>query len=74
METRRGGGRGRTLVWSVVQAALVLAPVAFGAFLITAYPLGADQGIYATVADGLRRGLSPYRDLFDLKPPGIYYA
>jgi hypothetical protein len=74
METRRGGGRGGTLVWPVVQAALVLAPVAFGAFLITAYPLGADQGIYATVADGLRRGLSPYRDLFDLKPPGIYYA
>lgn len=57
-----------------VEAAAVLAPIAFGAFLITAYPLGADQGMYVTVAEGMRHGRLIYRDLFDIKPPGVYYA
>jgi len=36
-------------------------------------PLGRDQGIFAYVADGILRGLSPYTQSFDLKPPGIFF-
>jgi membrane-associated phospholipid phosphatase len=31
-----------------------------------------DEGVYATVANGLLHGQLPYRDLFDHKPPVIY--
>lgn len=34
-------------------------------------PLGIDQGIFATIAWALRRGLALYRDVWDQKPPGI---
>jgi len=36
-------------------------------------PFGRDQGIFATVASGLLEGKMPYRDLWDHKPPGIYF-
>jgi hypothetical protein len=35
-------------------------------------PLGPDQGVYTTIAWGLQRGLTLYRDLWEQKPPGIY--
>lgn len=35
-------------------------------------PLGPDQGVYTTIAWGLERGLTLYRDLWEQKPPGIY--
>jgi hypothetical protein len=35
-------------------------------------PMGPDQGVYSTIGWGLRRGLVLYRDLWDVKPPGIY--
>jgi len=34
--------------------------------------MGPDQGVYATIGWGLQRGLVLYRDLWELKPPGIY--
>jgi hypothetical protein len=37
------------------------------------YPIGVDQGIYSIVGQGLLHGQLPYRDFWDLKPPGIYY-
>ncbi len=37
-------------------------------------PIGIDQGIFATAAWGLSRGLMLYRDLWDQKPPGIHLA
>jgi len=36
-------------------------------------PFGRDQGIFATIASGLLEGKIPYRDLWDHKPPGIYF-
>jgi len=36
-------------------------------------PFGRDQGIFATIASGLLQGKIPYRDLWDHKPPGIYF-
>lgn len=36
-------------------------------------PFERDEGMYASVADVIDRGGLPYRDVFDNKPPGIYY-
>jgi len=73
-EAGRAGRRALSFLKGAGKVVVVLAPAAFAAVLVTAYPFGADQGIYATVADGIREGLAPYRDIFDLKPPGIYYV
>src|SRR5574341_2317581 len=35
-------------------------------------PFERDEGVYATVAQGLLNGQVPYRDLFDNKPPLVY--
>jgi 4-amino-4-deoxy-L-arabinose transferase-like glycosyltransferase len=37
-------------------------------------PFGRDQGIFATIASGLLEGKIPYRDLWDHKPPAIYFV
>jgi 4-amino-4-deoxy-L-arabinose transferase-like glycosyltransferase len=37
------------------------------------YPFGSDQGAFADVADVIARGGVPYRDVWDIKTPGIYY-
>jgi hypothetical protein len=36
------------------------------------YPFGRDQGVFTDVAAVLLRGGVPYRDVWDIKPPGIY--
>ena len=35
-------------------------------------PFERDEGVYATIAQGLLDGKVPYRDLFDNKPPLVY--
>lgn len=40
--------------------------------LLFAY--GRDQSIYAVVAAGMLEGQVPYRDLWDFKPPGIFFV
>ena len=35
-------------------------------------PFERDEGVYATVAQGVLHGKVPYRDLFDNKPPLVY--
>ena len=35
--------------------------------------IDADEAVYANTARGILRGLLPYRDLIDQKPPFIYY-
>ena len=37
------------------------------------YPLGRDQATYSVIGQGLLRGQLLYRDLWDIKPPGIFY-
>jgi hypothetical protein len=39
-----------------------------------AYPFGRDQAVFAYVGQVIARGGMPYRDAWDLKPPGIYLA
>ncbi len=38
------------------------------------FAFGRDQGIYAVVAEGILHGKMPYRDIWDFKPPGIYFV
>lgn len=44
------------------------------AILLPAFSFGRDQGIYATVGSGILSGKVPYRDLWDFKPPGIFFV
>ncbi len=37
------------------------------------YPLGRDQATYCVIGQGLLQGQLLYRDLWDNKPPGIFY-
>lgn len=37
------------------------------------YPLGRDQGMYANIGAAILRGGLPYVDMWDIKPPPIYY-
>lgn len=39
-----------------------------------AFPFGRDQAVFAYVGEVIARGGMPYRDAWDLKPPGIYLA
>jgi Dolichyl-phosphate-mannose-protein mannosyltransferase len=56
-------------------AGLALTAAALGALLLAPsllYPFGRDQSVFAYVAQTISRGGLPYRDVWDLKPPGIY--
>lgn len=37
------------------------------------HPIQQDEGVFLTIAKGLKNGLLPYRDFFDHKPPGVYW-
>ncbi|NLH49572.1 MAG: hypothetical protein GX444_13375 [Myxococcales bacterium] len=37
-------------------------------------PLGRDQGIGLYIADVLRHGGAPYKDAWEIRPPGIFYV
>lgn len=58
--------------------ALPLLPIVLAALPLVLYlpaldnPFERDEGVYATIAQGLLEGLVPYRDLFDNKPPLVY--
>lgn len=40
---------------------------------ILTYPLGRDQGMYANIARTILDGGLPFIDMWDIKPPAIYY-
>ena len=40
---------------------------------VLTYPLGRDQGMYANIARTILNGGLPYIDMWDIKPPAIYY-
>lgn len=52
--------------------AAVLAAVLLLALPVLTYPLGRDQGEFATIARGLLDGRVPYRDLWNPKPPAVF--
>jgi len=57
-------------VLTLVAAAVTLVCI----LLITTFPWGRDQSIYGVIADGIVHGRAPYRDLWDFKPPGIFFV
>jgi hypothetical protein len=50
------------------------ATIVGSALLILTFSFGRDQGIYALVGEGILHGKVPYRDLWDFKPPGIFFV
>ncbi len=58
--------RERLLLGAALAAVLLLA------LPILTYPLGRDQGEFATIARGLLDGRVPYRDLWNPKPPAVF--
>ena len=38
------------------------------------YPLGRDQGDFATIGRGILDGRIPYVDLWNPKPPAVFYV
>ncbi len=53
-------------------AALLLA-VTLAALPVLTYPLGRDQGEFATIGRGILDGRVPYVDLWNPKPPAVFY-
>lgn len=48
--------------------------IAFCSIVILTFSFGRDQSIYAVVGEGILHGKMPYRDLWDFKPPGIFFV
>jgi 4-amino-4-deoxy-L-arabinose transferase-like glycosyltransferase len=59
-----------SLGWLVLPGICLLPILLYLPFFLE--PFERDEGVYATIAQGLLRGEIPYRDLFDHKPPLIY--
>jgi hypothetical protein len=58
--------RGASITLAILAAALLF-PSLF-------YPLARDQGVFAYVGSVILKGDWPYRDVWEVKPPGIYYT
>lgn len=53
---------------------LILLAVTVIALPLLTYPLGRDQGEFATIGRGILDGGVPYRDLWNPKPPAVFYV
>ena len=67
---------GRVPTWLRVYGPLiaVIGLVILLALPTLTYPLGRDQGEFATLGRGLLQGKVPYVDLWNPKPPAIFYV
>lgn len=70
MPARRGSAAKAVGNW-ILLSALVATALLLPSLL---YPFGRDQAVFAYVGSVMARGGMPYRDAWDLKPPGIYLA
>lgn len=61
----------RSLIETLPLVVICLLPVVLYLPFLRA-PFERDEGVYATIAQGLLGGQVPYRDLFDNKPPLVY--
>lgn len=52
---------------------IVIALVLLVALPVLTYPMGRDQGMYANIGRTILAGGTPYIDMWDIKPPPIYY-
>ncbi|MBK9746754.1 MAG: glycosyltransferase family 39 protein [Chloroflexi bacterium] len=53
---------------------IVIAAILLIAAPTLTYPLGRDQGEFATIGRGLLQGKAPYVDLWNPKPPAVFYV
>lgn len=53
---------------------IVIAAILLIAAPTVTYPLGRDQGEFATIGRGLLQGKTPYVDLWNPKPPAVFYV
>ena len=53
--------------------ALLLVVVCLIAAPVLTYPLGRDQGEFATIGRGILNGRVPYTELWNPKPPAVFY-
>ncbi len=42
--------------------------------LVATFSWGRDQSIYALIGDGILHGRAPYLELWDFKPPGVFFV
>ncbi|MCU0499340.1 MAG: glycosyltransferase family 39 protein [Anaerolineae bacterium] len=59
--------RDRGILFLLILIALLLAAP------ILTYPMGRDQGMYANIGQSILNGGLPFIDMWDIKPPVIYY-
>lgn len=53
--------------------ALAAAIIATGKVADAVLPIGQDQGLFITIGQLIERGGMPWRDIWENKPPGVYY-
>jgi 4-amino-4-deoxy-L-arabinose transferase-like glycosyltransferase len=57
---------------ALIVAALIVVCI-IAALPVVTYPMGRDQGMYANIARSMLDGGLPFVDMWDIKPPAIYY-
>lgn len=62
---------GRPAARDLVIIAVVILVLGLPTLLV---PFGRDQGYFAVIGDRILQGQLPYRDVWDQKPPGIFYT
>ncbi len=58
--------------WLLLVALLIV--ILLLALPVLTYPLGRDQGEFATIGQGLLNGKTPYTELWNPKPPAVFYV
>lgn len=68
--------RTRSLILRPSSLALIFLALIFLGIRIVRFfePLGLDQGLFAYFGQHIPRGDIPYKDIWDSKPPGIFYV
>jgi 4-amino-4-deoxy-L-arabinose transferase-like glycosyltransferase len=61
----------RRVDWLLVALLVVVTLLALP---VLTYPLGRDQGEFATIGRGILDGRVPYRELWNPKPPAVFYV
>jgi hypothetical protein len=60
--------------WDRLLCTVCVATILFSLLQLSLLSFGRDQSIYALVAREMAHGGIPYRDVWDFKPPGIFFV
>jgi 4-amino-4-deoxy-L-arabinose transferase-like glycosyltransferase len=63
----------QTIRWIWLLWVLALLLILLAALPMLSYPMGRDQGMYANIGRSILAGGTPFVDMWDIKPPPIYY-